>query len=114
MGLYITLREADGAVVRHMPDPFGGTFEASGDFDDLLNRGTSPMLDAVDPYGVTILGRSDLVGLADEVDALLASVPENKRGHGRVGMAWRGLNRFRVMVGLCESDSRLTLNFLGD
>jgi len=37
VGLYITLRDVDGAVVRGIPDPFGGTFDASGDFDESIS-----------------------------------------------------------------------------
>lgn len=114
VGLYIILRDAEGTVVRDMPDPFGGTFDASGDFDDLLQRGASPVLDAIDPDGVTTLASTDMAALATEVDALLAAIPDTARVRGRAGMAWRGLTRFRVMVGLCETDSRLSLNFLGD
>lgn len=57
-GLCMTLRDADGTVIRAMSDPFGGTFNACGDFEDLLNRGASPLLDVVDPYGVTTLTSS--------------------------------------------------------
>jgi len=114
VGLYTALRDGDGAVVRGMSDPFGGTFDASGDFDDLLNQGASPLLDEVDPYGVTTLSSSEMTALAAEVDALLATIPERGRVRGRAGMAWRGLTRFRVMVGLCGTDSRFTLNCVGD
>lgn len=76
MGLHITLRNADGAVVRDIPDPFGGTFDASGDFDDLLNRGVTPMLDRIDPLGETSLASSEMEDLAAEVDALLTTIPE--------------------------------------
>jgi hypothetical protein len=115
VGLYITLRDADGAVVREIPDPFGGTFDASGDFDELLNRGASPTLDAIDPDGETTLASSEMTALLAEVDALLATIPESAQArHGRAGTAWRALTRFRVMVGLCRADSRSALNFLGD
>lgn len=114
MGLYITLQGANGEVVRDIPDPFGGRFGASGDFDDLLGRGTSPLLDAVDSYGVTTLPSSAMQALAAEVDALLATVPEEDRGRGRAGTAWRGLTRFRVMVHVCGTNDRYTLRFVGD
>lgn len=114
MGLYITLRDADGAMVRDMPDPFGGTFNASGDFDDLLNQGASPLLDEVDPYGDTSMASSEMDALAAEVDGLLATMPERAQVQGRAGMVWRGLTRFRVMIGLCGADSRFTINFVGD
>jgi hypothetical protein len=114
VGIYITLLNADGAAVRNMPDPFGGTFDASGDFDDLLGQGASPLLDGVDYYGVTTLASSEMSALAMEVDALLATIPERARVPGRTGKAWRGLTRFRVMVGLCATDSRFTIKFVGD
>lgn len=97
-----------------MPDPFGGTFDACGDFDDLLNRGASPLLDAIDPEGVTTLSGLEMDALSAEVDALVESVPERERVPGRRGIAWRGLTRFQVMVDLCREDNRFTVNFLGD
>jgi hypothetical protein len=115
VGLYITLRDADGAVVRNIPDPFGGTFDASGNFDELLGRGVAPVLDLIDPYGETSLASSEMKALATEVDALLATIPERAQTRtGRTGSTWRAVTRFRVMVGLCGTDDRFTLNFLGD
>ena len=49
VALYITLRDGDGAVVRGMPDLFGGTFDASGEFDALVQADISPMLTGLDP-----------------------------------------------------------------
>jgi hypothetical protein len=115
VGIYITLRDADGAVVREIPDPFGGTFDASGDFDELLNQGASPLLDAIDSEGETTLASSEMTPLLAEVDALLGTIPESAQArHGRNGTAWRALSRFRVMVSLCRADSRSAINFLGD
>ena len=114
MGFYITLRDSDGAVVRDMPDPFGGVFDASGDFDDLIHEASSPTLAAIDPYAETVLASTDFAGLAREIDALLADVSEAAKAPGRAGAAWRGLTRFRVMVRLCQEDSDSTLHFLGD
>jgi hypothetical protein len=114
MGLYITLRRKDGTVIRAIPDPLGGTFDASGDFDALLGSGSTPVLDAIDPDGETTLRSSEMAALEREVDALLANISENAQGPGRHGTAWRGLTRFRVMVGLCGNDDNLTLHFLGD
>jgi hypothetical protein len=89
-------------------------FDASGDFDDLLQEASSPMLAAIDPYAETVLARTDLAVLASEVDALLADTPETAKAPGRAGSAWRGLTRFRVMVRLCQEDSSTTLHFSGD
>lgn len=72
------------------------------------------MLDAVDPHGTTMLAAAEMSAPAAEVDALLATVPERDRGAGHRATAWRGLSRFRVMVGLCRNDPRFTLHFLGD
>jgi len=115
MGLYITLRDGEGSVVREIPDPFGGTFDASGDFDELLNRGLSPLLDAIDLEGETTLTSGEATALLDEVDALLAAVTEGAQTrHGRAGAPWRGLTRFRVMVALCLAEDNFALNFSGD
>jgi len=113
--LYITLRDAEGTVVRGIRDPFGGTFDASGDFDEFLGRGRAPLLDSIDPDGETALDASLMPVVAKEVDALLATVPEDAKARkGRAGTAWRGLVRFRAMADVCASDSRYTLNFTGD
>ena len=55
------------------------------------------------------MSSSEAADLAREVDTLLASVPENAKGKGRNGQAWRGLSRFRVMLDLCRSDSSSVL-----
>ena len=114
VGLYITLREADGRVVREIPDPLGGTLDASGDFDGLLGRGGSPILDALDPHAETTLTQTELNALAAETDALLAAIPEGARGPGRRGAASRGLTRLRTMINVCAKDDGLTLHFSGD
>jgi len=114
VGLYITLRDVDGTVVRELPDPLGGRFDACGDFDELLGRCRSPILDAIDPYGETTMTGPELTDLAQEVDALLAAIPEGARGSGRRGAAWRGLTRLRAMISVCVSRDGLTLHFLGD
>ncbi len=108
------MRDVRGAIVRDLPDPFGGTFDASGDFDELLGRGACPMLNAIDLYGMTTLGSSEMAGVVHEVDALLAAIPEVDRVAGRKGSAWRGLTRFRVMAAMCGADNCLTLRFDGD
>ena len=114
MGLYVTLRGGDGAEVRGIPDPFGGTFDAAGDFDELLGTGASALFDAIDPYDVTTFASSEMSTFAARVDALMATIPEDAKARGRKGTAWRGLTRLRLMVELCGSDDRLTLHFFGD
>ena len=114
MGFYIVLRDGNDVPVRGMRDPFGLTFDASGDFDALIDDAVSPRLARIDPHDVTRVGSSDAAELVGEVDRLLAAVPENAKGRGRNGRAWRGLNRFRVMLDLCRVDSTSTLEFIGE
>lgn len=58
-----------------MPHPFGGTFDASGDFDALLGAGECTLLDAIDPDAETTMFSSEMPALLAEVDALLATNP---------------------------------------
>lgn len=106
MGLVVVLQDANGEEVRQMSDPFGGTFDASGDFDDFLGRGRAPLLDTVDPYADTMITSKEMPALAEEIDALMLTIPKSAMSHrGRGGSAWRGLTRLRVMVELCRNDS---------
>ena len=114
MGFYITLRDAEGAVVRGLTDPLGGTFDAAGDFDELLGGNATPRLNALDPHADTSLARGDMASLAAEVDSVLATIPETGQGPGQRGAAWRGLVRFRAMVERCAADSRSALLVQGD
>lgn len=114
MGFYIVLRDGDDVPVRRMTDPFGLTFDASGDFDELLDAKMSPRLARLDPHATTTVHSSEAADLVGEVDALLASVPEDAKSKGRNGQAWRGLNRFRVMLDLCRADSTSALVIVGD
>lgn len=114
MGFYIVLRDAKGAQVQTMTDAFGLTFDAAGDFDELIDARLSPQLAAIDPYATTTIASSSAAALGPEVDLLLASVPERARGTGLSGQAWRGLSRFRIMLDLCQTDHRSTLEFVGD
>ena len=97
-----------------MTDPFGLTFDAAGDFDELIDETLSPLLAAIDPYATTRFSSSSAVALAAEVDRLLASVPETAKGKGRSGQGWRGLSRLRMMLDLCRADRRSSLEFIGD
>lgn len=108
------MRDSNGVIVRGIPDPLGGTFDASGDFDDILDEEVSPVLASIDPNADTTLTQSDMAAVAREVEVLLARVPEAATKPGRAGTAWRGLTRFRAMVSLCQADGRSTLHFSGD
>lgn len=114
VGFYITLRDAEGAVVRGLTDPLGGTFDAAGDFDELLGSNATPRLNALDAHADTALPSGEMASLAAEVDALLATIPETRQRPGRRGTAWRGLVRFQAMVERCAADSRSTLLVQGD
>ena len=114
MGFYVVLRDESGAQVQAMTDAFGLTFDAAGDFDELIDERLSPRLAAIDPYATTTIASSAAAALGPEVDLLLASVPQPAKGTGRSGQAWRGLSRFRVMLDLCQTDLRSTLEFVGD
>lgn len=114
MGFYIVLCDRNDVPVRGLIDPFGLTFDASGDFDELLDSPLSPRLAQLDPHATTTVGSSEAAELIVEVDRLLAAVPEIAKGKGRSGQAWRGLNRFRVMLDLCREDSASVLVFVGD
>lgn len=100
--------------MRDLPDPLGGTFDAAGDFDELLGGSRTPSLNAIDPHSDTVLTSEEMSRLAVEVDALLATIPADGRGPGRRGSTWRGLTRFRAMVDRCAAESRSTLLVQGD
>lgn len=115
VALYITLRDSTGTVIREMPDPFGGTFDASGDFEDLVSEAVAPLLSAIDAYSDTVLDSRDMPAIAAEVDELLSGLPSSaKQRQGRAGTAWRALTRFQVMVRLCQTDAGSTMHFGGD
>lgn len=111
---YITLRDGDGRTVRRMPNPLGGTFDASGDFDDLLDGEATPVLASIHPHSETTLASADMAAVALEVDRLLTLLPDGAKAPRRAGSAWRGLTRFRAMVRARQADSRSDLHFLGD
>jgi hypothetical protein len=105
VALVVTLRRTDGSVVRALTDPSGGTFDAAGDFDELLDSSDLPFLGAIDPYDDTTVGAAATAGLLADVDRALLTA---------TGMTGRGLLRLRVMAELCRSDGSLTLRFEGD
>jgi len=114
VGFFITLRDVEGEVVRGLTDPLGGTFDAAGDFDELLGSNATPRLNALDPQADTALPSGEMTSLVAEVDSLLTTIPVTEQGPGRRGAAWRGLVRFRSMVERCAADSGSTLLVQGD
>jgi hypothetical protein len=106
MGIEVTLWRGDGRRLTGLPDPSGGTFDAAGDFDSLLDSSDLPVLGSIDPYGETTLNARHAAGLIREVDSVL----DNPRG----GPEARGLRRLRAMAEMCQTDQSLTLRAVGD
>jgi hypothetical protein len=107
MGMVVTLRASDGTVIRKLPDPSGGSFDAAGDFDQLLEApGRWPVLGSSDPYDVTTLRSNDMDRLLKDVEAALAAA--------KAGPERRGLLRLQVLVTRCREDEELVLHFEGD
>jgi hypothetical protein len=115
MPITAELRRENGEVVRDLPDPAGGTFDAAGDFDALLPQAAelrTPPPDAytllryVDPYGDTIFNRAQMPDLLADID--VASALE------LTSIQRRGLDRLRVMAERCGSSTHLSLWFIGD
>jgi hypothetical protein len=92
--LKVTLRRADGSLVRAVPDPSGGTFDAAGDFDELLDSPDLPILDAIDPYGDTTVGAAAMAALLADVDrALLTATRTTRRRLLRLARGFHGRAR---------------------
>ena len=107
MGVYAIVLDLDGREIRGLTDPAGGTFDAAGDFDRLLDRVPSAVtLATVDPYGDRSLSRDDAAALLRELPAVFQQAQE--------GPERRGVARLAVLAALCESDPSLTLRFIGD
>jgi hypothetical protein len=106
VGIQVTLRRADGRPLRGLADPNGGTFDAAGDFDDMLGSPDLPVLGGMDPYGETTFDARQTIALIADVDSAL--------GHAKPGPETRGLHRLRAMAEMCQTDESLTLHVLGD
>jgi hypothetical protein len=106
MGLVVELRAADGTPITGLPDPSGGTFDAAGDFDRMLEPSEAwPTLSGIDPFGDTVLSAVEMEPLLLDIDAALAVA--------RSGSEQRGLLRLRFMAQQCQADGS-TLVFEGD
>lgn len=107
MGLVVELRDRTGKVVDHLPDPSGGTFEAAGDFDRILNAGLDlPVLSSVDPYSDTPMLGTAMGRLLQDIDAALTAA--------RPGPEMHGLMRLRVLAQHCLASEGSVLVFVGD
>jgi hypothetical protein len=62
MGVLAALLDPAGDPMRGLPDPSGGTFDAVGDSDRLLDM-TVTLFDRIDPFGETTLEESELAEL---------------------------------------------------
>lgn len=110
----VELRAANGLQVRMMPDPSGGTFDASGDFDRFIDEAFTehdedldlPVMRSVDPYGDTEMK-------ADVMPSLLRDIA-NAIPLATGGTELRGLLRLRVMAEQCAAHPGTSLVWLGD
>ena len=89
-----------------LTDPFGGTFDAAGDFDRLIppSDGDYRLLTYVDPYGDTVFNRPQMPDLLADLDALRA----------RPGTEERGVARLRRLAEECRDGVHLYVWFIGD
>ena len=108
MGVVAELWDEQNQQVRGLPDPAGGTFDAAGDFDDVLWHldDTFPVLTSVDPDCTTSMGPSQMLELLAELDRLSS--------HQVKPIARHGLDRLRVLAVTCNASSGLSLSFIGD
>ncbi len=107
MGVIVELHIA-GRPVRALPDPTGGSFDAAGDFDQLIERPNpaSPLLSSIDLHGETRLAPAAMAPLIQEIDRL--------RVHARPGREERGLARLRALALQCAQQRDTELVFIGD
>lgn len=112
--MYVELRDEGGRVVRGLPDPSGGTFDAAGDFDRFfdesypghrsdLELGT---LGAVDPYATTEMGPDGMGSLLADIELALSVT--------KAGPERRGLLRLQVMAETCAGLPGSTMTWIGD
>jgi hypothetical protein len=107
MGVYVVLVDHVGREPKRIPDPTGGSFDAAGDFDRLLDlRPDLPLWSSIDQYGDTTLSASRMDALLRELEQLL--------GLSVDGPERRGLERLHVMAALCRDTDGMSLLFVGD
>lgn len=106
MAMVVELRKGDGSLVRRIPDPSGGTFDAAGDFDRLLDDESYPTLSQVSTYGKTELGIPAMPNLLADIRAALETA--------RPGAETRGLLRLQRLAEHCQDGRGLRLPFIGD
>ena len=97
-----------------MSDPTGGTFDAAGDFDRLIDEAyfgrrddwNFPTLRRVDPYASTTMNSGDMAGLLDDIARV---VPD-----ANLGPELRGILRLQAMAGTCEQAPDAVMVWMGD
>jgi hypothetical protein len=107
MPIDFVLSLADGTSPVTLPDPGSGTFDAAGDFDDVLFRSSDALevLSKADPYGDNVVftpGEAD--GMLRDIEILLARHVERHGPdpQGYRASARRGLLRLREMATFCR------------
>ena len=107
MGLVVELRDRTGKVEGRLPDPSGGTFDAAGGFERLLNAGLDlPVLSWIDPFADTTMSSGAMRPLLQDVDAAMTAAKD--------GPELRGLMRLRVLAEHCLAHEGSVLVFMGD
>lgn len=105
MGVTVTL-EVDGHFVT-LSDPSGGTFNAAGDFDRLLQFAAAfPTLSRIDEYGDVEFSASELASVCDEASSLLTLA--------RDGPERRGVIRLLALATYGSQLPRSALRVVGD
>lgn len=108
MGVVAILIETDGRRVTRLDDPGGGTFDAAGDFDRLLDGSDlHPVLGSLDVYGITTLEYADMDDLIADIDRIVAAETLQP-------LESRGLQRLRVMAEECARRGDLQIVLVGD
>ena len=113
VALYVELRDEAGGVVKQLPDPSGGTFDAAGDFDRFVDSypydrvpGGLPMLASVDLFDDTVMPSAVMARLISDCVQALALAKE--------GTERRGLLRLRVLAEECSRRPGSALYWIGD
>jgi hypothetical protein len=107
MGVCAVVVDREGRHVRGLTAPAGGTFDAAGDFDRLLDRVPAAVIwSSIDPHADTVLTQAQAAALLRELPGV-AELAEH-------GPERRGLTRLAILAALCESDVTVTLRFIGD
>jgi hypothetical protein len=108
MGIVAILRTGEGEQVRAFDDPNGGSFDAAGDFDELLDGvdDTYGVMQLVDLYGGATFDATYMPQLLADIERLAAQATSPR--------ARRGLARLQSLAERCRDEPGLHLRFIGD